>query len=146
MKKSSPKEPGKLKVYKIRKPSNKDLYIILLLTLTSLVVIIASLNQYLNDTIFNLNIIFSFLIIFLLGYATWAAMLPVTYLGKLKRLVLIILFGILLITIYYFIFKLNPLNGYNINLFITLSALITILCIITFLRRNNIQKNQKKRI
>ena len=144
MKKSS-KEPGKLKVYKISKPSNKDLYIVLLITLISLVVIVTSLNKYLNNTIFNINIIFSFLIIFLLGYAFWAAILPVAYLGKFKRLILIILFEILLITIYYFIFKLNPLNGYNINFFITLSTLISLLCIISFLRRNSIQKTRKKR-
>ena len=145
MKKSSSKVPEKLEVYKTKQQSNKDLYLVLLLTLASLTVFIIPLNRYLTITIISsLSVFLSFLIIFLLGYVFWATLFPLAKIGKFKRLILVIIFEIVLITTYFFIFNINPLNGYNIKLLIILSILIGLLSMISFLRRKEENKFEKK--
>jgi len=145
MKKSLSKDPEKLKVYKTHKQSNKDLYIVLFLTLASLAVIVLPLNKYIVNNIINpLNVILSFLIIFLSGFAFWAAVIPLTKIGRSKRLLLTLLFGIVILTGFYYFMKFNPLNGPNIMFLIILSAFIGIMCIIAYLRRMMIPKIKKQ--
>ena len=146
MKKLNSNDPEKFEVYKTGKQSNKDLYLVLLITLASLTVFIIPLNKYLTSTIISsLKVFLGYLIILLLGYIFWAAMFPLAKFGKFKRLILDIIFGVVLITICFVIFKINPLNGYNIKLLIILSILIGLLCIISFLRRKEESKIKKNR-
>jgi len=110
MKKSDSKDTERLEAYKTRQQSNKDLYIVLLLTLISLTVFIVPLNKYLTVSVISLLKVFlSYLVIFLLGYTFWAALFPLTKIGKFKRLILIIIFVIILIATYLIIFKINLL-------------------------------------
>ena len=134
-----------LEIYRTRSHSLKDLYIVVFLTILSLAILIIPLNKYLTNSIVNpLNIALSFFIIFLSGFAFWAALIPVTTIGRSKRLLLILLFGIVLLTGFYYFVKLNPLNGPNIMFLIILSAFIGIMCIIACLRRMRIPKIKKQ--
>ena len=101
MKKSDSKDTEKFEAYKTRQQSNKDLYLVLLLTMVSLTIFIVPLNKYLAiSTISLLKVFLSYLIIFLLGYTFWATLFPLTKIGKIKRLILVIIFGIILIITY----------------------------------------------
>jgi len=58
MKKSDSKDTERLEAYKTRQQSNKDLYIVLLLTLISLTVFIVPLNKYLTVSVISLLKVF----------------------------------------------------------------------------------------
>ena len=146
MKKSSSKFPNeKLEIYTTKKPSTKDLYIVLLLTLLSLIILLTPLNKYIISTLsYSLTIISSFLIIFLTAYSFWAAVFPTNKFGKINRLLLTMVLGIVITTAYDLIFIQTPLDGFNINILIGLSAFIGLMIIISFLRRSRKSKIDKK--
>ncbi len=76
---------------------------------------IIPINKYIaNSIIHPLNIALGFLLIFLSGFAFWAALIPLTKIGKFKRLLLTLLFGMVLLILSYDFMKLNPLNGFKI--------------------------------
>ena len=134
-----------LKIYRTRRHSLKDLYIVIFLTILSLAILIIPVNKFVaNSTIHILYIVLGFLIIFLSGFAFWAALIPVTKIGRFKRLFLTLLFGLVLLTGFYYFIKWNPLNGPNIMFLIILSAFMGIMCILAFLRRMRIPKIEKQ--
>jgi len=133
-----------LKIYKTRRHSLKDLYIVIFLTILSLAILIIPINKFVANSIIHiLYIVSGFLIIFLSGFAFWAALIPLTKIGKSKRLILTLLFVIVILTGFYYFIKWNPLNGLNIMFLIILSAFIGIMCIIACLRRMRISKIKK---
>ena len=72
-----------LKIYRTRKHSIKDLYLVMFLTLISLAVLTLPVNKYLGNTIlYPLKTVLIFLLILLSGYAFWAALIPITKLGS----------------------------------------------------------------
>ncbi len=134
-----------LKIYRTRRHSFKDLYIVIFLTILSLTILIIPLNKYLtNSFIHPLNIALGFLIVFLLGFAFWAALIPVTKIGRSKRLLLTLLFGIVFLTGFYYFMKFNPLNGFNIMFLFIISVFIILMCIISCLRRIRVPKIKKQ--
>ena len=95
-----------LKIYRTRRHSLKDLYIVIFLTILSQAILIIPLNKYLiNSIIQPLNIVLGFLIIFLSGFAFWSALIPRTKIGKFKRLLLTLLFVIVILTGFYYLMK-----------------------------------------
>ena len=149
MKKPSSKDRSNkqenLKIYRTRRHSFKDLYIVIFLTILSLTILSIPLNKYLiNSFIHSLNIALGFLIVFLSGFAFWAALIPVTKIGRSKRLLLTLLFGIVFLTGFYYFMKLNPLNGINIMFLFIISVFIILMCIISFLRRIRVPKIKKQ--
>ena len=137
------KQNGETEIYKLNH-SIKDLYFLIVLTLLSLS-IVALPTKYLEGSIlYPLKTVFSVLIIFLSGYAFWAAVIPLTKLGRSKRLLLTIIFGIILLTVSYFLLKFNTLKGFNIFLVSILSAFIGLMCIIAFIRRKRKPKMENK--
>ena len=137
------KKNGKTEIYNLNH-SIKDLYIIIVLTLLSLTIVALPTKYIEGSILYPIKTVFSVLIIFLSGYAFWAAVIPLIKLGRFKRLLLTIIFGIILLTISYFLLKFNTLNGLNIVLISILSAFIGLMCIIAFVRRKRKPKTEKK--
>jgi uncharacterized membrane protein len=134
-----------LKIYRTRRHSLKDLYIVIFLTILSLAILIIPINKYIaNSIIHPLNIALGLLIVFLSGFSFWAALIPITKIGSSKRLLLTLLFGIVLLILSYDFMKLNPFNGFKMFFLIILSVFIILMCIITFLRRSRTPKIIKK--
>ena len=133
-----------LNIYRTRRHSLKDLYIVIFLTILSLTILIIPVNKFVSNSIIPiLYIVLSFLIIFLSGFAFWAALIPHAKIGKTKRLLLTLLLGIVILTGFYYFIKWSPLNGLNIMFLIILSAFICIMCMIAFLRRIKVPKIKK---
>ena len=137
------KKNGETEIYKLNH-SFKDLYILIVLTLLSLTIVALPTKYIEGSILYPLKTVFSVLIIFLSGYAFWAAVIPLTKLGRSKRLLLTIIFGIILLTVSYFLLKFNTLKGLNIVLISILSAFIGLMCIIAFLRRKRKPKMERK--
>ena len=96
-------------IYKLNH-SIKDLYILIVLTLLSLAIVALPSKYIAGSILYPLKTVFSVLIIFLSGYAFWAAVIPLTKLGRSKRLLLTIIFGIILLTVSYFFLKFNTMK------------------------------------
>ena len=147
MKKSLSKDRSNnqnLKIYRTRSHSLKDLYIVIFLTIISLAILIVPLNKYLTNSIIHpLDIALGILIVFLLGFAFWALLIPFTKIGRPKRLLLTLLFGIIFLSGSYYFMKFNPLNGPNIMFLFIISVFIIFICVISFLRRIRVPKIKK---
>ena len=112
------------------------MYIVIFLTILSFAILIVPLNSYVtNLNIHLLNIVFGFFIVFLSGFAFWAMLIPLTKIGRFKRLFLTLLFGIVLLILSYDFIGLNPLNGFKIMFIFILSVFIILMCIMACLRR-----------
>ena len=90
------KKNGESEIYTLNH-SFKDLYILIVLTLLSLTIVALPTKYIEGSILYPLKTVFSVLIIFLSGYAFWAAVIPLTKLGRSKRLLLTIIFGIILL-------------------------------------------------
>jgi len=133
----------KIEIYNIHH-SIKDIYLVIFLTLLSLVILSIPIKYIGSSYIYNLKPVFSYLLIFIVsGYAFWAALLPRKQL-KAKRLYLTLIFGIVLFIVFYLLLKFNTLEGPSLVFISIISIFIGLMCIIAFLRRKRKPKMEKK--
>ena len=136
------KKNGESGIYNLNH-SFKDLYILIVLTLLSLTIVAIPIKYIESSIFYPLKTVFSLLIIFLSGYAFWAAVIPLTKLGKTKRLLLTIIFGVILLTASYLLLRFNPKTGFNIIIVSVLSIFIGLMCIIAFIRQKRKPEMEK---
>lgn len=114
--------------------SIKDLYIVIFLTLLSLTILTIPPKYIEGSVLYPLKTVFSYLLLFISGYVFWAALVPRNQL-KAKRLLLTLIFGMVLFTVFYLLLKFNPLEGPSLVFTSILSIFIGLMCIIAILRR-----------
>ena len=124
----------KIEIYNIHH-SIKDIYLVIFLTLLSLVILSIPIEYIGSSYIYNLKPVFSYLLIFIVsGYAFWAALLPRKQL-KAKRLYLTLIFGIVLFIVFYLLLKFKTLEEPSLVVTSIVSIFIGLMCIIAILRR-----------
>jgi uncharacterized membrane protein len=133
-----------LKIYLTRPYPITDLYLMIFLTLISLVVFFVPLTKYLGNLIYPLKILFTLLIFELSGYAFITALMPTSKFSKFQNILLSIGLGTVLLIGSYYLIKFNPLNELNTIFMNILIIFIGLMCIITCLRRIRIPKIGKK--
>ena len=149
-------EPTQTKKYKVKpeqeikfynfRYSIKDLYLVIFSTLIALIILVIPTSYINGHILYPLKIIFGYLLILMLGYTVWAALVPKRQPTKIKPLVFSVIFSIIIFAISFMVLKFSLLDGPSTILAYVMSIFIGLFCIVACLRRVNIPKIEKQSI